>query len=115
MSSKARYDAAPQHAKASTGSASKGHAKARANAHKRARQRYARSQSLPWLKIVIGIVAVLLVAMFGYNFLTTGYGKLSVQNTTYAFGDVPLKGGYIYTRFPITVEGNTTVTDITST
>jgi hypothetical protein len=91
----------------------KGHAKA--EARKRSRQRYGQSRGLPWLKIGVGTVAVLLIALLGLNFLNTGSGKLSAQSTSYAFGDVPWRGGYVYTKFPITVEGNTTVNDIAST
>jgi hypothetical protein len=91
----------------------KGHVKA--EARKRARQRYARSEGLPWFKIVVGTVAVLLIAMLGFNFMNTGYGKLSAQTTNYSFGDVPWRGGFVTTQFPLNVEGNTTVNDIVST
>jgi len=111
MSSKSRHYAAAPAARPIT----KGHA--RAEARKRSRQGYAR-HGLPWLKIGVGLVGVLLVAVLGFNFLTTlttGYGKLSAQSTSFAFGDVPWRGGDVYTKFPITVEGNTTVNDIAST
>jgi hypothetical protein len=109
MSSRSRHYASGPAARPVT----KGHAKA--EARKRTRQRYARSQGLPWFKIAVGTIAVLLVAMLGFNFLTTGYGKLSAQSTSYAFGDVPWRGGFVYTKLPINVVGDTTVNDIVST
>lgn len=109
MSSKSRQYAAAPAARPIT----KGHIKA--EVRKRSRQRYGQSRGLPWLKISLGGVGVLLIAMLGVNFLTTGYGKLSTQSTSFAFGDVPWRGGYVYTKFPITVEGDTTVNDIVST
>ena len=43
-------------------------------------------------------------------------GRLSVAaNTSYDFGQVPYKGGLITTRFPLNVEGDAVVTDITTT
>ena len=113
MRSRARhYSSAPAAAPAA-GPATKSHAKA--EVRKKARQRYERSQGLQWLKIAAGLVAVLLVAMLGLSFLTTGYGKLSAQSTSYAFGDVPWRGGFVTTKFPLNVEGDTTVNDIQST
>lgn len=91
----------------------KGHAKA--EARKQARQRYARSRGLPWLKISAGAVLALVVGLLAFNFLTTGYGKLTPQSANYAFGDVPWKDGFVTTQFPITVEGDITVNDIVST
>jgi hypothetical protein len=109
MSSKAKHYAASSAARSVT----KGHTKA--EARKRSRQRYTQSQGLPWLKIAVGAVAVVLIAAFAFSFVNTSYGKISAQSTSYAFGDVPWKGGFVYTQFPITVEGDTTVNDIQST
>jgi hypothetical protein len=108
MSSRAKQYSAP-----GMKQVTKGHA--RAEARKRARQRYSRNHGLPWFKIGVGTVAVLLIAVLGFNFIDTGYGKLSARSTGYAFGDVPWKGGFVYTKFPINVEGATTVTGIQST
>jgi hypothetical protein len=109
MSSKAKqYDGV--HGMKTT---TKGHAKA--EARRRARQRYGRSQGLPWFKIAVGAVAVLLIAMLGFNFMNTGYGKLSAQSTNYSFGNVPWRGGLVTTQFPLNVEGDTMVNDIVST
>jgi hypothetical protein len=113
MSSKTRQYAA--------GSGSKGHAKA--VARKRARQTYGRSQGFPWFKIGVGSFAVVIIAILGFSFVTsppgnsgtTGYGKLSAQSTNYDFGDVPWRGGFVTTQFPLTVEGDVTVKDIVST
>ena len=93
MSSRSKHYASGPAARPIT----KGHAKAEA------RQRYARSQGKPWLKIAVGTIAVLLMALLGFHFLTTGYGMLSAQSTSYAFGDVPWKGDFVYTKFPISV------------
>lgn len=109
MSSKAKqYDAARD-----MKPVTKGHIKA--EARKRARQRYGKSQGLPWFKIAVGTVAVLLIAMLGFNLINTGYGKLSAQSTSYSFGDVPWRGGFVTTQFPLNIEGDTTVNDIVST
>ena len=109
MSSRAKsYTTAP-----ATRPVTKGHAKA--EVRKRARQTYGRNRELPWPAIGIGLFAVLLVALLGYNFLTVERGKLSAQSTSYAFGDVPWKGGYVTTKFALNVDGDTTVNDIQST
>jgi hypothetical protein len=105
MSTKARQYAAT--------SANKGHAKA--EARKRARQQYARRRGLPWFKIGVGAFAVLLVGLLALNFATTARGTLSAQSTSFAFGDVPWRGGLVTTQFPLTVEGDATVVDIVST
>jgi len=70
---------------------------------------------VPWLGIGAGVVGALLVAVLAFNFVGTAYGKLSAQSTNYSFGDVPWRGGYVYTKFPLSVEGDTTVNEIQST
>jgi len=110
MSSKTRQYAARQYA---AGSVPKGHA--RAAARKRARQGYGRRQGLPWFKIGVGSFAFVLVALQAFNFANTGYGKITAESSSYEFGDVPFKGGFIFTQFPITVDGDVTVNDIVST
>jgi hypothetical protein len=91
----------------------KGHAKA--EARKRVRQQYGRRRGLPWFKIGVGAFAVLLIGLLALNFANTSFGKIAAQSTSYAFGDVPWRGGFVTTQFPITVEGDTTVNDIVST
>lgn len=70
---------------------------------------------MPWLKIAVGLAGMLLVAALGFTFLSGGSGKLVAQSTSHAFGDVPWRGGLVSTKFPLAVDGDTTVNDIVST
>jgi hypothetical protein len=70
---------------------------------------------VPWFKIGVGSFAVVLVALLAFNFATTGYGRIAAQSTSFDFGDVPWRGGFVNTQFPVTVEGDVTVNDIVST
>ena len=42
-------------------------------------------------------------------------GTLAAARTQYDFGQVPINGGVITTQFPLTVNGDALVTDITTT
>lgn len=87
-------------------------AKAHTHAHQRARR--VRSRQLPWAAIVAAALLIAVVA-FVANGILRESGRLVAANTNYNFGQVAYKGGFITTRFPLTVDGDTRVTDITTT
>jgi hypothetical protein len=107
MSSKAKHYAAPP--------ATKEHAR---TAARRPQRRYERRRGVAWLPVAAGLVLTLVVGIVAFTILngaTAGRGVLTAQSTSYAFGDVPWRGGYVTTRFALTVDGDTTVNDIVST
>ena len=90
---------------------------ARAKHHAHGRQA-ARAQRLPWPWIAL---AVVLLVGGGLALLLTGAagagrasGRLTAAQQMYDFGQVPIHGGLITTRFPLTVEGETLVTELSS-
>jgi hypothetical protein len=70
---------------------------------------------LPWLWIALAVVVLiggtLALLLSGASRPT---GRLTAAQQTHDFGQVPIHGGLITTRFPLTVEGETLVTDLTS-
>ncbi len=94
-------------------------AAALANASRRPRPRYqARRRLLSWDRILLflGVVVVgLLLGSAIIGEITTPKGKIAAAQTSYNFGDAPIGGGDITTRFPLTVEGDARAVDITST
>jgi hypothetical protein len=107
MSSKAKHYVAP--------AATREHAR---TAARRPQRRYERRREVPWLPVAAGLVLTLVVgiaAFIVFNGATAGRGVLTAPSTRYAFGDVPWQGGYVTTRFALTVDGDTTVNDIVST
>ena len=94
-------------------------ASARANTSRRPRPRYqARRRLLRWDRVLLflGVVVVgLLLGSAIIGEITTPKGKIAAAQTSYNFGDAPIGGGDITTRFPLTVEGDARAVDITST
>ena len=73
---------------------------------------------MPWASIVAIVAALALLVGAGalvVSGMTRESGKLSAASAYYDFGQVAYKGGLITTRFPLSVEGDTRVTDITTT
>jgi hypothetical protein len=66
--------------------------------------------------LFLGVVVVALVvgsSLIGE--ITTPKGKVAAAQTNYDFGNVPIRGGLITTRFPLAVEGDARAVDIVST
>ena len=75
----------------------------------------AQKPRLPWLWIALAVVVLiggtLALLLSGASRPT---GRLTAAQQMHDFGQVPIHGGLITTRFPLTVEGETLVTDLTS-
>jgi hypothetical protein len=71
-----------------------------------------------WWIPLVGLVFLagggLAVVLSGGITPTPG-GTLAAARTQYDFGPVPINGGVITTQFPLTVNGDALVTDITTT
>jgi hypothetical protein len=106
MSSKAKHYAAS--------AATREHAR---TAARRPPRRYERRRGVSWVPIAAGLVLTLVVGLAAFSVFNgaAGRGVLTAGSTSYAFGDVPWQGGYVTTRFALTVDGDTTVNDIVST
>jgi hypothetical protein len=73
---------------------------------------------MPWKLIVLLVALAVVGFLLGSTIIgeiTTPKGKIASAKTSYSFGDVPIGGGDITTRFPLTVEGDARAVDITST
>lgn len=85
----------------------------------RQRPRYqVRQRLLRWDRILLLIGVVVVVVLLGgaiVGEITTPKGTIAAAQTSYNFGDVPIAGGDISTRFPLTVQGDARAVDITST
>jgi len=85
---------------------------AQSRRHGRATGRKTRSP-LPWIALVVVVLIGGALALFlsGGNRTT---GRLSAAQQMHDFGQVSIRGGLITTRFPLTVEGETLVTELSS-
>jgi hypothetical protein len=92
---------------------------ARANASRRRRPRYqARRRLLGWNLVLLLAALVVVGLLLGSAIIgeiSTPAGKIAGAQTSYNFGDVPIGGGDITTKFPLTVDGDARAIDITST
>ena len=120
MSTKTKHlgQAQPVHPKDPTGRAVAMH-QVNTGASKRQRPRYRASRQLMrWDRILLMIGVVVVGLLLGgaiIGELTTPKGKLAAAQTSYNFGDVPIGGGDIITKFSLTVQGDARAIDITST
>jgi hypothetical protein len=89
-------------------------APAQANTHTRGRQTGA-VKHWPWLWVALAVVALvtgaLAILLSGGSRLS---GHLTATQQIYDFGKVSIHGGLITTRFPLTVDGETLVTELSS-
>lgn len=85
----------------------------------RQRARYvARRRLARWDFILLLAGAVVVALVVGSSIIgevTTPKGKVAAAQTNYDFGDVPIQGGLITTRFPLAVEGDARAVDIVTT
>ena len=67
----------------------------------------------PWiaLAVVLAIVGALILFLSGGNRST---GRVTATQQMHDFGQVSIHGGLITTRFPLTVEGETLVSELSS-
>jgi hypothetical protein len=66
--------------------------------------------------LLLGVAVIgLLLGSAIIGEITTPKGRIAASQTSYSFGDVPIGGGDITTRFALTVEGDARAVDITST
>jgi hypothetical protein len=77
--------------------------------------RQARRQRIPWIPVAIGLALVGVLALFLWDVGSAPRGKVVAATTAHDFGQVPIGGGYLTAKFPLTVNGEALVTDITST
>ena len=68
-----------------------------------------------WMPVAIGLALVGVLALLVWNVGSAPRGKVVAATTSHDFGQVPISGGYITAKFPLTVDGEALVTDITST
>jgi hypothetical protein len=67
----------------------------------------------PWIALVVVVLvgSALALLLSGVGRPT---GRLTATQQMHDFGQVPIHGGLITTRFPLTVEGETLVTELSS-
>ena len=67
----------------------------------------------PWiaLAVIVLVAGAFVVLLSGGNRPT---GRLAATQQMHDFGQVPIHGGLITTQFPLTVEGETLVTELSS-
>ena len=78
-------------------------------------RRQVQRRRIPWLPVAIGLVLVGALAVLLWGAASTPRGTVAATTKTHDFGQVPISGGYLTAKFPLTVEGAALVTDITST
>ncbi len=69
-----------------------------------------------WLGAAVAAL-VILGALIGFrqqSTASTANGTLTAERTSFDFGRVSMAGGLVETKFPLTVQGNTLVTGLTS-
>lgn len=73
-----------------------------------------RRRRSPWPWIALAVVALVGGAL-AFTLARSGAGgQLSAAAQSYNFGKVPIHGGIVSTQFPLTVAGDTLVTELTT-
>jgi hypothetical protein len=68
----------------------------------------------PWLALAAFILIGGALALRFVSSASSPTGRLSAQHQTHDFGQVPIQGGLITAQFTLAVEGETLVTELTT-
>jgi hypothetical protein len=67
----------------------------------------------PWIALAVVVLVGSSLALL-LSSASRPTGRLTATQQMHDFGQVPIHGGLITTRFPLTVEGETLVTELSS-
>jgi hypothetical protein len=88
----------------------------RRRAARAAAKEKARRAGRPWLRWVVLAAALLgAVALGVWGWPGGATGTLAAERTQHDFGAVPIRGGEVMASFPLTVDGDVYVTDLSTT
>jgi hypothetical protein len=68
----------------------------------------------PWLALAVFILIAGAIALRFASGASSPANRLSAEHQTHDFGQVPIQGGLITAQFPLTVESETLVTELTT-